>query len=576
MKSHVLAYCWCGVLVVAAGLSVRLAAAAERPGENRSKVAAPSTTFEFHKWQYKFTINAYGTRSQGEMGRLSYEERELNSETLDELHVNDYFNTPWGPLYWHGKRKHAWDSDGWLSRPLRNKPAGKRLPPPDARPHELQLSLADNGKTERVVEGDAVIICLPSGGGRPPRWNFSTSGEAVSVQGQPEVRRMVIPLGWGRYSHLGVHRLRAAKPGVADVTLRLLSESDDDAKPLAVYRITLEVMPASEDEPASSEPSQLTGVEAIAFASDGKILAAAGFTRSAADAREYQITTWDLKTKTRTGSLHGHDKPVTALRFSPDGTQLAGVADNQVYLWDVASGELERSLKTAAGPVLALAYSPRGRELITLSGKSDKPTQVTWWDPETGGEIHGSDGPTASAWKAAIRFSSKGTTLAMVFDDVVQVFDAQTRKLLRSVVDENGRFESADLSPDGKLVAVASNRKVAFFDASTSELVREWSPTAHELGMSQNTPWRIMSVMFSPDEKTLAIAVDLGKRLPSGMVIFRDLETGTCVRTKEHVWGRMTQFAFSPDGKQLAFGQGDRIRLFARDDGQTSDLTVVR
>jgi WD40 repeat protein len=557
-------------------LAVLPMTAADQPVGRATKSPSPSTTFEFHKWQYKFTINAYGTRSQGEMGRLSYEEREQNLETIDELHVNDYLNTPWGPLYWHGKRKHAWDSDGWLSRPARNKPAGKRLSSPDARPHELQLSLADNGKTERVVAGDAVVIRLPSGGGRPPRWNFSTSGEAVSMQGQSECQRMVIPLGWGRYSHLFVHRLRAAKPGVADVTLKLLSESDGDAKPLAVYQVTLEVVPASEDEPAPSEPPQLTDVEAIAFAPDGKTLAAAGFTRSAADTREYQITTWDPKTKKRISSLHGHDKPVTTLRFSPDGTQLAGAADNQVYLWDVASGELKQTLKMSPGPVLALGYNPSCRELITLSGKLDEPTQVTWWDPKTGGEIDRINGPAASAWKAAIRFSSKGTRLAIVLDDVVRVFDARTRELQQSFVEGQGRFESADLSPDGKIVAVASNRKVAFFDASSGLPIREWSPTDQEMGLTQTMPWRIMSVMFSPDEKTLAIAFDLGKRLPSGMVIFRDMKTGKCLRTEEHVWERMTQFVFSPDGKQLAVGQGNRIYLFARDEGQTSVLPVAR
>lgn len=321
------------------------------------------------------------------------------------------------------------------------------------------------------------------------------------------------------------------------------------------------------DSAKRSESPQPALVTAIAFSPNGKVLAAAGFDRSPAEERVCQIATWNLRDGARTGSRVGHRKPVTAFCYSPDGTQLAVAADNKVHLWDVAAAELERTLEAGPGPVLAIGYSPSDRELVSVSGKLDEPSQVTWWDPTNGKRIHRIDGPAAGTWSASIRFSADGASLAIVFDGAVRIFDARTRDFVRSFDCEDNRLESADLSPDGKEVAIASGRKVSYFDARTGKLTSEWTLDADDLGVPESTGSRIMTVLFSPDGRRLAIAVDLGKRLPSGMVIFRELETGKCIRTVERVWGRMTRFAFSPDGKHLAYGRGDSIYLLASENG---------
>jgi WD40 repeat protein len=67
-------------------------------------------------------------------------------------------------------------------------------------------------------------------------------------------------------------------------------------------------------------------IRALAFAADGRTLAAAG--------QERIIHFWDLEAGEPLGGLQGHLGTVTSLAFSPDGNLLAsGGADGLVRLW---------------------------------------------------------------------------------------------------------------------------------------------------------------------------------------------------------------------------------------------------
>src|SRR5436853_83300 len=73
------------------------------------------------------------------------------------------------------------------------------------------------------------------------------------------------------------------------------------------------------------------GVNAIAFAPDGKTLASASADRS--------ISLWDVASHRPLGSpLSGHADWVVSVAFAPDGRTLASAsADRTVILWDVAA-----------------------------------------------------------------------------------------------------------------------------------------------------------------------------------------------------------------------------------------------
>ena len=69
-----------------------------------------------------------------------------------------------------------------------------------------------------------------------------------------------------------------------------------------------------------------SGVAAVAFSRDGKVLAA--------PASDSSIRLWEVKTRREIGRLRGHRRTVQALVFSPDGKGLASAgADGSVRLW---------------------------------------------------------------------------------------------------------------------------------------------------------------------------------------------------------------------------------------------------
>src|SRR5262245_52062488 len=73
------------------------------------------------------------------------------------------------------------------------------------------------------------------------------------------------------------------------------------------------------------------GLGALAFSSDGALLAGAG--------RDGRVSLWDAATGRLLRVLGRHEAEVNGLAFSPDGRLLVtGGHDGQAMLWDTAAG----------------------------------------------------------------------------------------------------------------------------------------------------------------------------------------------------------------------------------------------
>jgi WD40 repeat protein len=104
------------------------------------------------------------------------------------------------------------------------------------------------------------------------------------------------------------------------------------------------------------------GVYAVAFAPDGKSLAAGG---------EYDntIRLWDLASGKPVREFEGHRGPVGGVTFTPDGRALASWSswEREVRLWDTATGKERRRLQGHEERVTGLAISPDGKLLASSS-----------------------------------------------------------------------------------------------------------------------------------------------------------------------------------------------------------------
>jgi len=106
---------------------------AEKTDANPQATASqPSNeTLQSGKWTYRIIITQPGTRSQGRMGELLYNEKPLAKPSA----INDYAETPWGKIYWHGisleDGLNLWDDQGWMRKPRPRHPEGKPVAGPE-------------------------------------------------------------------------------------------------------------------------------------------------------------------------------------------------------------------------------------------------------------------------------------------------------------------------------------------------------------------------------------------------------------------------------------------------------------
>jgi predicted secreted protein len=122
--------CWLApAFLASAGLLAGCAAAA-----SADRTTAPATQIDTSKngvyesgpWRYEFSVSSPGSKSEGYHGKLLYNGRVLPWPTG----VNDYYQTPWGPMYWVGEPVVLWGNHGWMPSSLSREPAGQALPVP--------------------------------------------------------------------------------------------------------------------------------------------------------------------------------------------------------------------------------------------------------------------------------------------------------------------------------------------------------------------------------------------------------------------------------------------------------------
>jgi WD40 repeat protein len=122
------------------------------------------------------------------------------------------------------------------------------------------------------------------------------------------------------------------------------------------------------------------GVTCLAVSPDGK--------RLATGATDGTVKLWDAATLKQLNSLAGaHLGGVKSVQFAADSKLLAsGGNDKTAKLWDVSGDkpELKFKLEGHDGPVLAVAFSPDGKHLAVGSGVPKKSGYVQVYDTATG------------------------------------------------------------------------------------------------------------------------------------------------------------------------------------------------
>jgi WD40 repeat protein/predicted Ser/Thr protein kinase len=266
--------------------------------------------------------------------------------------------------------------------------------------------------------------------------------------------------------------------------------------------------------------------------------------RTVAFNRDGQIEARDIATGNVRWTFHVNSAAEFA--FSPDGkTVAAGRGDCPDLLFlDAATGQ-QRSMIPGhpifGGPsfdvAMGAAFSPDGSQFA-----AGKDKEIGFWDVKTGnliGGCHPRGGGGAIAW------SADGKTVATADGSQTQLWDAASRECVNEVPGGSGELRYIRLSPDAKTLVNSDDKAIRLWDVA---------PKRQRFEIPREIPRHDAQYSLSPDGKMLAVATEKGAKL-------YDATTGVPTASLEGA-ERPWPLAWSPDGKTLAGLRGGTIHLW--------------
>uniref|UniRef100_A0A1A9ZBL8 WD_REPEATS_REGION domain-containing protein n=1 Tax=Glossina pallidipes TaxID=7398 RepID=A0A1A9ZBL8_GLOPL len=184
------------------------------------------------------------------------------------------------------------------------------------------------------------------------------------------------------------------------------------------------------------------------------------------------------------GYFLGHTKPVTQVRFSPDGSTIAtSSADSTVMLWNLTQPTRCLCFSEHANCVNGISWSPNTNLIASCSQDGI----VNVWEPKEYcicQPLLLNDKPLRSVDFHPI----DPVTMVMASDDKsVKLWRIDQKKIITSFATHGGFVRSAKFSPNGQLVASCGDDKsLRIFDMKSGECV--WCRT-EERGMGRQLAW---------------------------------------------------------------------------------------
>ena len=296
------------------------------------------------------------------------------------------------------------------------------------------------------------------------------------------------------------------------------------------------------------------GVTDVVFSPDGTLLA------SASD--DKKILLWDVASWTIRHTLEGHSSHVTGIDFSPDGQQLVSVSyDKNIILWETQSGKKLQTLRGGQLKVGAIikahtdsltdvAFSPDGKRIAT----SGRDKSVCIWDATAGNLLANLSGQEAVPTAVAISPDGLHVAIASKPSCILDIATGNVEVSFDSV--NIGMDVSVDYSPDGRWLLKAGGSSLAMFDAATGK--KHWLISSNSM---------LRNAVFSPNgEQIAATTVD-------GSVHLWNIDARQKLATFEGHDTDAVAVAFSPDGQRLASCSKDgSIKIW---DATNQDATPV-
>ncbi len=257
-----------------------------------------------------------------------------------------------------------------------------------------------------------------------------------------------------------------------------------------------------------------------------------------------------------------HDHPVNYVAFSPDGQQIVtavGTPYNksakfgEAYVWDVAKGIRIHSPFQHEDAVLSASFSPDGSMII--SGSDDGRAHV--WDTQKGTLVYSPLENKGTVRRA--HFTPDGARI-ITTGSYTRIWEAATGiPITEPLKVSHCSAWDADLSPDGKLVAVAPASP--YSDWGCAPML--WNIESGETVVSEQKggQWHYATV-FSPNSRNVASGGS------AGFAWVWNAKTGKTIGELMRHDDRVSSVIYSPAGNHILTASWDgTARLWSSNDG---------
>ena len=371
-----------------------------------------------------------------------------------------------------------------------------------------------------------------------------------------------------------VQRKKQFSMGFASKVFSLALSPDDNLLAVGYGDGTIKVCKAIENPDCATLRGHHETLINLAFSAAGKFLFSSdsklsyngedgsfSFDENASDTA---IKSWDVATLIReqTPIPHLRGQDILTFGYTPDSKSLAIIGgDDSITLLDAETNELRFRLETDLNTVRSIALSPDGKLIATAY------PSAALWDASTGKQI-GKPLPHSEQEIAEIAFSPDSRQLATVtLGGTVRVWDTASQELVAKLRSEGNYNEDlirssvgVAFSPDGKKLALLYGDVLELWDWALRKQLRQFKPDPEQ------HPFRTLA--FSPTGEVLAIGFSDGS-----MVVLLDSDTFNVVAKLKT--GATSSLAFSPNGKILVTG-GDDGTLRLWDWASSSELITLR
>ncbi len=168
---------------------------------------------------------------------------------------------------------------------------------------------------------------------------------------------------------------------------------------------------------------------------------------------------------------YSHTVPITAVTFSPDGSQVVVAGYYELTVWNPLDGALVKRIGNVGERTYSLAYSPDGKILAVGGGQPGRLGEVRLFDPAAGTLTKVLLSTSDVVFDVV--FNPAGDRLAVTSaDGVLRIFNVASGAEELTITSHSDWIMSVAWNADGTKLASASRDKTAkVFDAKTGELI---------------------------------------------------------------------------------------------------------